>query len=129
MSGSFILDTNIVIALFDNDKKVIRAISQATHIYIPSIVIGELIYGAYNSGKPEKNIQRIVEFCNETQILNCDQDTGHYYGQIKKNLKDKGKPIPENDIWIAALSLQYQITLISRDIHLSNIDNLSLSKW
>jgi tRNA(fMet)-specific endonuclease VapC len=129
MSGSYILDTNIVIALFENDSNVRNKIVQAELVYIPSIVIGELIYGALNSGNPDKNIKRINEFSREVQILSCDFETAYNYGIIKKKLKDKGTPIPENDIWIAALSKQFKLTLVSRDSHLLNIDELDLLKW
>lgn len=51
MNGNYLLDTNIVIALFDDDKNVVNNIQNAASVYVPSIVIGELYYGAYNSGK------------------------------------------------------------------------------
>jgi len=55
MNGSFILDTNIVIAFFGNDENVVKEIADAGEIYLPAIAAGELFYGAFNSGKPEKN--------------------------------------------------------------------------
>ena len=129
MNGSYILDTNIVIALFDNDKTVKKEIVKSEVIYIPAIVVGELYYGAFNSGKPDKNEQKIVEFLNEVNVLNCNSETGVFYGRVKKELKDKGKPIPENDIWIIALSKQHNIKVVSRDLHFEYVDNLELIKW
>lgn len=129
MSGSFILDTNIVIALFGNDASVVREIENATDILLPAIVAGELYYGAFNSAKPEQNRLKIDEFLKEVTVLNCDKETGKFYGSIKKELKDKGKPIPENDIWIIALAMQHKLKVVSRDIHFENVDNLDLVKW
>jgi len=129
MNGNFILDTNIIIALFGNDEGVIKKISEVKGIFIPAIVVGELFYGAFNSGKPEQNSGKINEFLNEVTILNCDQETGRFYGRIKKELKDKGKPIPENDIWIIALSMQNKIQIVSRDIHFKHVDSLDLVIW
>jgi tRNA(fMet)-specific endonuclease VapC len=126
MNGNFIFDTNIVIALFGNDVGVIKKISEVKGIFIPAIVGGELFYGAFNSGKPEQNSQKIHEFLNEVKILNCDQETGRFYGKIKKEMKDKGKPIPENDIWIIALSMQHKIQVVSRDIHFKHVNHLDL---
>jgi len=59
MSGSYILDTNIIIALFDGDESVKHELTQAEEIFIPSIVIGELSYGARKSGRVEKNLTRV----------------------------------------------------------------------
>ncbi len=129
MNGNFLLDTNIVIALFDNDKDVLANLQSVDNVLVPSVVIGELYYGAFNSGKQKENIKRINDFRNDANILSCDAETGKHYGKIKKELKDKGNPIPENDIWIAALSIQYGIELITRDKHFAMIENLKTSKW
>ena len=129
MNGSFILDTNIVIALFGNDAKVIAEIKNARNVYLPAIVVGELYYGALNSSKPKQNSIKINELLNAVSVLNCDTETGKLYGRVKKELKDKGKPIPENDIWIIALSKQHKIKVVSRDAHFENVANLELEKW
>ena len=57
--------------------------------------------------------------------LPCDFDTARLYGRIKAELRRKGKPIPENDIWIAAAAIQYGLTLVTRDRHFDFIDGLS----
>lgn len=129
MNGSFVLDTNIVIALFGNDANVVTEVKKAKNIYLPAIVVGELYYGAMNSSKPEQNSRRINELLKEVNVLNCDIETGKFYGIVKKELKDKGKPIPENDIWIIALSKQHKIKVVSRDAHFENVANLELEKW
>ncbi len=117
MNGRYLLDTNIVIALFDKDSKVIKNIKSAEEIFIPAIVIGELYYGAFKSTRQSENLKRIGELKAELNILDCDKFTAEYYGEIKNKLRKKGNPIPENDIWVAALSCQYNLTLISRDKH------------
>jgi tRNA(fMet)-specific endonuclease VapC len=129
MSGRFLFDTNIVIALFDSDKEILKNLKKANHILLPSIVVGELFYGAYNSNLQEKNLKKIIDFCTEVQILSCDYLTATLYGSIKKELKEIGKPIPENDIWISAISIQNNIPLVSRDKHLTYIQNLKLINW
>jgi tRNA(fMet)-specific endonuclease VapC len=129
MNGSFILDTNIVIALFGNDATVVAEIKKARTIYLPAIVVGELYYGALNSSKPKQNSLKIDELLNEVSVLNCDTETGKFYGRIKKELKDIGKPIPENDIWIIALAKQHNIKVVSRGVHFENVANLKLEKW
>ncbi len=129
MNGKFLLDTNIIISLFKNDNLVINKLTVDQEIFISNITVGELYFGTYKSNKVESNIKRIDSFIASNIVLNSDSTTAKYYGQIKNKLKIKGKPIPENDIWIAAIGLQYNLTLVSRDKHLQEIENLSLQKW
>jgi tRNA(fMet)-specific endonuclease VapC len=62
-------------------------------------------------------------------VLACDAITATYYGNVKDQLRLKGKPIPENDIWIAALALQHDLVLISRDEHFKVIEQLKVETW
>ena len=129
VSGKYLLDTNIVIALFAGEQPVLDNLKGASEVFIPSIVIGELYYGAKKSGQTKKNIQRIEAFIASNVILPCDVVTGFHYGTIKDLLRKKGKPIPENDIWIAAVALQFEYTLVSRDEHFSVIQGLTVECW
>lgn len=129
MDGRVLPDTNIVIALFAGDPFVHEQISKANEVFLPAVVFGELFYGAFNSTAFEQNLSRIQELANESALLPCDSTTARHYGQIKNQLRSKGKPIPENDIWIAAIAQQYSPTLISRDDHFKAIDNMVISSW
>ncbi|XOF33780.1 MAG: type II toxin-antitoxin system VapC family toxin [Candidatus Electrothrix sp. YB6] len=101
----------------------------AEEVFIPAAVIGELFYGAKKSGRPEENCLRIEEFAADNAVLSCDTETARLYGEVKNNLRRKGRPIPENDIWIAATALQHDLTLVSRDVHFSAVEGIRLSKW
>ncbi len=129
MNGEFTLDSNIIIALLNNEKECLEHYQKASKIYTPSIVIGELYYAAYNSKKIASNVIKLKTFIANTLILICDEETGDFYGKIKYNLKQKAIKIPDNDIWIAALSQQFNIPLVTRDKHFDYIDNLDLVKW
>lgn len=129
MNGRYLLDTNIVIALFDGDAHIIERINQSEEIYIPVFVLGELFYGAYKSTKQIQNLKQIEEFQNQLEILECDKLTAKYYGEIKNDLRKKGKPIPENDIWISALAAQHQLTVVTRDKHFENVKIIKSEKW
>ncbi|MDA0244089.1 MAG: type II toxin-antitoxin system VapC family toxin [Chloroflexi bacterium] len=129
MNGNVLLDTNIVVALFARDEAVVTAISQTTGLFIPAIVVGELAFGAHNSQQKAGNIQRMEDFIAEHVILDCNVQTAYKYGQIKGILKQQGRPIPENDIWIAAIAVQYQLPLVSRDNHFAHITHLNWIKW
>ena len=130
MSGKlFLLDTNIVIALFADEYDVVNNISRAESVFIPAIVIGELFYGAELSTHREKNIRKLEEFSSACRILNCDYETAKFYAQVKSFLKKSGNPVPENDVWIAGLAIQCELPLVTRDRHFDNIKKLKVIKW
>jgi tRNA(fMet)-specific endonuclease VapC len=129
MSGKCLLDTNIVIALFANDATIKEHLVKTDEVFIPSVVIGELFYGAYKSARSKENISRIDNFAGSSIVLGCDTETARLYGEIKYALSVKGHPIPENDIWIAAIAIQHDLTLISRDAHFVEVDNLKIAVW
>ena len=129
MNGNYLLDTNIIIALFAQEDAIQERLRQAATVFSSSIVLGELYYGAERSIRVAENIQRINEFASTTGIIGCNRETARQYGQIKNALRAKGRPIPENDIWIAAQALQHQLTLVARDDHFRAIDALSLERW
>jgi tRNA(fMet)-specific endonuclease VapC len=96
---------------------------------IQIIVLGELYYGARKSAWSATNIARIDDFAARSSILVCDHTTAQQYGESKNALHAKGRPIPENDLWIAAVALQYGLTLATRDDHFRQIDGLTTVKW
>ncbi len=124
-----LLDTNAVIALQKADPDILKYLEADTEILLPAIVVGELYFGAYNSGMVDANVRVIDEFVLDNLILDCDAITGKLFGQIRSQLKRKGRPIPENDIWIAAVAQQHDLTLVSRDEHFSEVDGLKLERW
>lgn len=129
MNGKLLLDTNIMIAIFAGDAEVKTSLANANEVFVPSIALGELYYGAHKSSRVEANISRINEFAASSSVLTCDTETSKEYGKIKNSLRIKGRPIPENDIWIAAIAKQYELTLISRDEHFNEIDELLVMSW
>lgn len=129
MDGNYLLDTNIVIGLFTNDQKILNKLQSTGDLFLPSIVLGELIYGALNSKNQKDNLKRIEDFASGILILDCDEETARAYGALKISLKRSGHPIPENDLWIAAISKQYQLTLVTRDAHFQGIDGLVVEYW
>lgn len=129
MGGSYLLDTNIIIGLFAEEESIIAQVKQSDEIFIPSIALGELHYGAQKSKRTQENLERIEKFVTNVAVLDCDADTAYQYGDIKNRLRIKGRPLPENDIWIAALALQYGLTLVTRDSHFQHIENLQTVEW
>ncbi len=129
MNGRFLLDTNIVIALFRNETPVLSQLEVASAVFVPAIVLGELYYGARKSAHVEVNLTRLDEFADASNVVVCDGITAQHYGMIKNRLRELGRPIPENDIWIAALAVQHAIALASRDEHFREIESVTLEAW
>ena len=129
MSGSYLLDTNIVIAFFSGEPEVVDQFVQADEILLPSIVLGELAFGARKSSRASENLARIEDLSQQVVVLACDSDTSRQYGAIKNALRLKGRPIPDNDIWIAAIARQYHLTLVTRDAHFAEVDDVISSIW
>lgn len=129
MSGRYLLDTNIIIALFADEIVVKNNLAQATEVFITSIAIGELYYGASKSRRVQANLTRIDELVSSSTVLVCDAETAREYGEVKNKLRLKGRPLPENDIWIAAVALQHNLVLVTRDAHFQEVENLQTVAW
>jgi tRNA(fMet)-specific endonuclease VapC len=128
-SGRYLLDTGIVASLFRGDSGIRDEISRSDEIFISSITLGELFYGAFKSQRTEAELEKIGEFAQVVRILDCNANTAEVYGRTKTALRAKGRPIPENDIWIAAVALQHQLSLAMRDPHFEQIEGLALASW
>jgi predicted nucleic acid-binding protein len=110
------------------DPETIAILQQAHEIAICSISIGELIFGFNGGNRERKNRKELDEFLDAPRVKlhGIDENTAEYYAEILDDLREKGKPIPTNDIWIAAVSLQYGLRLFSKDRHYHSISGLLL---
>ena len=129
MSGSVLLDTNILIGILAKDEAILSRLVETEAVFLPSIALGELYFGAFKSAHPDDNAERIERLAASTAILYCDGTTALHYGRIKTGLRAKGRPIPENDIWIAAIAQQHGLTVVSRDLHFREIEYLPVEEW
>ncbi len=122
--GDLLLDTNIVVAFFRHDPGAEGAMQDAARILIPVIVVGELLFGALLGNQTERERARIEALLEKGEVLDCDQDTAEHYAEVRDELRRQGRPIPDNDVWIAALARQYRVTLASRDRHFDAVSGV-----
>jgi tRNA(fMet)-specific endonuclease VapC len=117
------IDSNRYTDLCRGDPKVVDVIENAVEIYLPLIVIGEQRAGFAYGSQREKNERTLTKFLNNEGvfILSPNEQTTFFYADLYSYLRKKGKPIPTNDLWIAALVLQHQLILFDRD---SDFDHL-----
>lgn len=120
------LDTNIAIDLLNGQKDVISFLDAFDEINLPVVVCGELLFGALNSKRRNENLSKFRAFISACSVISANLVTAEDYAKIRNQLKAKGGPIPENDIWIAAICFTNNIPLISRDKHLKK---LNLFPW
>ncbi len=124
MNGKLV-DTNIIIRYIKNDTS-LDDIFEEERLCFSSVTLGELLFGAECSARKAENAAVYSDFCSELEEIMPDSTVAPYYAQIKAQLKQDGHPIPENDIWIAACAIAYDLTLVTADKHFSFIKNLSL---
>ena len=124
-----ILDTNIVVDYLRDKDDTASMVERYAEICLPTIVCGELLFGATISGNPTKNHSKVIDFIDRSRILVVNLDVAQRYAEVRKHLQIKGKPIPENDIWIAATAQAYGLKLITRDQHFANIEFLDMEIW
>ena len=112
-----ILDTNALSAAADGDPGVAAVLARADQMALPVIVLGEYRHGVAQSRHRASYENWLEELLNDNLVLDIQEATTHYYAEITLELKRQGKPIPTNDIWIAALCRQHSLPLLSRDRH------------
>jgi tRNA(fMet)-specific endonuclease VapC len=129
MNGSYLLDTNVLIAILAADAPVRAKLLPRDELYVPVIAIAELYNGAMHSLKTAENVQQVDELVVGSVILGCDLGTAREYGALKSALRAGGTPIPDNDLWIAAIAKQHDLTVLSRDRHFEEVPGLRVERW
>ena len=128
-SSKYLLDTNIIIALFAGDQGVEARVRNTADVALAPPIIGELCFGAHGSGKVTENLHRINMLIEQHMLFSCDLETARRYGIIKDRLRRKGTIIPDNDIWIAAIAMQHGLILVTRDAHFDEVESLQTERW
>jgi tRNA(fMet)-specific endonuclease VapC len=129
VNGNALLDTTIVVAHFRRDAALTARLQQTKTLYLPLTALGELFFGAYRSQNPAKALAQVREFLKAVVLLQPGETTADWYGRIKAELAQAGTPIPQNDLWIAALAREYDLPLAARDDHFKHVRGLSLLDW
>lgn len=128
MNGS-LLDTNVVIKCIRGDMDAEDLLTRLkSPMYLSAIVVGELFYGAYKSTRTAENVALFQAFIGDHAVLPIEENISDVYGKVKLMLLRKGIHIPENDLWIAATALAYNMPLATFDEHFIYIEELQVMK-
>jgi predicted nucleic acid-binding protein len=113
----------------DNDPAVVKAVADADALAIPVIVLGEYRYGIAQSRHRAVYSNWLDLLIRDCRVLDVSELTSRHYAAVNLELRRIGKPIPTNDLWIAALCRQYKQVLLSRDRHFDLVPDIKRVEW
>ncbi len=120
-----LIDTNALSAWADGKDSLHAHLSSAQTLLIPSIVLGEFYFGIQRSRYQQEYRAWLRKVIPQVRIANISHNTAQNYSEVRNHLKEKRTPIPANDTWIAALSLQLDLPLLSNDQHFDLVPHLT----
>lgn len=126
--NKILLDTNCYTAYLAGDGDVLKALRQAKATLMSIFVLGELYAGFKGGSREQENTRILSRFLGKPTVVtvNASIETAELFGLLKNTLKEAGRPIPINAVWIAAHALEYGAKLVTRDQHFRNIHGLRL---
>lgn len=129
MNGSKVaLDTNQAIAVLNDTGDAGKWVQTFSEVDLPVPVVGELRFGALNSQRVTENLRQVEQLVARCKALDVKVSTAEIYARIRLQLKQQGKPIPENDVWIAAICIEHDLPLATSDEHFLEVDGLKVIK-
>lgn len=128
MEVKFALDTNRLTDFFRGLEEVVEKVRSAERVFVPVIVLGEMRSGFMAGTKAAGNETRLTQFlaARRVEVLHVEEQTSFHYALIFAGLRKRGTPIPQNDLWIAALVFQHALPLYTRDAHFRQMPELRL---
>jgi tRNA(fMet)-specific endonuclease VapC len=123
-----LLDTSAYSYLLRGNKLIHSEIESADQVFVSAVVIAELLIGFANGTRSSQNKQLLADFLSQPTVVqtNITQETAEVYQQVYSSLAKKGTPIPINDVWIAAQSLEMGAKLLTCDKHFEQVPGLRL---
>ena len=121
-----LIDTNAYTAFKQGVPEAVAVLRHAPEIALCATVLGELLAGFSCGTRAARNRRELADFIASSRVrqLPVDDDTAEYYAALFASLRKKGRPVPTNDLWIAAAALQHGYALFSLDGHFREMDNL-----
>jgi tRNA(fMet)-specific endonuclease VapC len=123
-----LLDTNRLSDALAQVEEVLLVLETAEAVYVPVIALGEIRAGFLGGRRAAKNEARLQWFLSQEGIstIGVDPPVSHRFAQIHKELRKRGRPVPTNDLWIAAISVENGLVLYTRDAHFGQLPELAL---
>jgi tRNA(fMet)-specific endonuclease VapC len=120
------LDTNRLTDLFQGDAELADRLGECDEVWIPLIALAEMKAGFLGGSQQYRNEGLLRTFLSKPTvgILLPARETAEHYARLFVQLKRAGTPIPDNDLWIAALALEHDLQLLTRDRHFERVPQL-----
>ena len=129
MADHILLDTSPIIGHLRGKFDIHRAVPDGQLLFASLFTVGELEKGINRANEPARERARVESFLQHIAILMPDEATAAAYGKLAGELDARGQRIPENDMWIAAVALECDMTLATGDAHFSRVDGLDVLHW
>jgi len=125
-----LLDTNMYVAFKRGDNDAMELLRLADEVHLSTVVLGELLAGFAAGSREKRNREELTAFLDSPRVSvdAVEEVTADFYGRIFALLRRKGRPIPTNDLWIAATALQHGLVLATRDDHFAAIEGLATAR-
>jgi tRNA(fMet)-specific endonuclease VapC len=123
-----LLDTSAYSGLMKGDAELRDLLSAAGQVLVPSVVLGELRSGFRRGSREAVNLRQLEQFLAKplVRVVDVSSDTAAWYAEVDFYLFSKGRPIPRNDVWIAALAMEHGAILLTRDAHFRELPLLPI---
>jgi tRNA(fMet)-specific endonuclease VapC len=121
-----VIDTNRYTDFARAEVGVVAHVQRAAQIFVPFVVLAELRAGFLCGSRSERNEANLTRFLSSPRVdvLHADDGTTHHYARLFRQLRVQGTPIPTNDLWIAALTVQHGLHLFARDQHFDRLPQI-----
>ena len=121
-----LLDTNAYSLLMRGHDQVAQLVRSSRELLLSVVVVGELMFGFRRGNRLERNLVVLRSFLDEphTSLVGVGSVTADRYSRISAALRAKGRPIPTNDVWIAAHAMETGADLVSADQHFEHVDGI-----
>jgi predicted nucleic acid-binding protein len=128
MSPGLLIDTNVYAAFKRNHASVVEELQRAPEIVLCPIVLGELRGGFALGSRERQNLRELDDFIDGSRVrlASVTDRTSVFYGRIYAALRRTARPIPANDLWVAASAMEHGLVLLTFDRHFEQVDGLAL---
>ena len=124
MKEPLVVDTNALIRLFDGEKEIAQRLFDSERVLVPAVVCGEIDAGCTGKTKRENAVRESFEkflALPQVDVAAISRRTASYYAQVYNYCRSSGKPIPTNDVWIAACAFERGAVVLTNDRHLLSL--------
>lgn len=124
-----LFDTNAISDWFRGVESLFTLVAKRPAYFFPAVAVGEYRHGLEKSSQRERLLPRFEQLLATSVTLPVTAETARHYARLATQQDRKGRPVPSNDLWIAALAVEHRLPILSRDAHFQSIDGIDVLTW